>query len=109
MENLNVLKFEKNNIPLPKESKNTDDSRYVTYGTDNIYPNFLLELYNNSPIHSSIINAKTNYIIGDGLKYADGKDVDFNVNDADNIKEFASKLIKDYLIFNAFAVACTTD
>jgi hypothetical protein len=104
MENLQVINFEKNNIPVAYESKETTDTKYVNYGYDNLYPNFLLSLYNDSPIHASIINSKATYIIGDGLKYADGKDLDVKMNAADNIKEFVDKVIKDYLIFNSFAV-----
>jgi hypothetical protein len=47
MENKNmleVLKFEKNNIPTPYESKEVSDNKYVNYGVDNLYPNFLLGL-----------------------------------------------------------------
>jgi hypothetical protein len=102
--NVEVLKFDKNNIPVPYESKETNDNKYVSYGHNNLYPNFLLSLYNDSPIHSSIINSKATYIIGDGLKSVDGKDLDFKVNASDGIKEFADKVIKDYLIFNALAV-----
>lgn len=104
LKNVEVLKFEKNNIPKPYESIEKSDDKFVTYGFNNLYPNFLLQLYNDSPIHSSIINAKTTYIIGDGLKFEDGTDLTFQVNPSDTIKEFADKIVKDYLIFNYFAV-----
>ena len=103
-DNLHVINFQKSNIPVAYESKETADTKFVNYGYDNLYPNFILSLYNDSPIHASIINSKCTYIIGDGLKTDNGTDVDFSVNASDNIKELVDKLIKDYLIFNAFAI-----
>ncbi len=104
MEDLQVLKFEKTQIPQPWENLFTNDKSFVYYGVDNNYPNYLIYLYSESPIHASIINAKSTYIIGDGLKSQDGKKLDFKVNAQDGINEFISKITKDYLIFNAFAV-----
>lgn len=100
-----VLKFERVNQPIPYEDvKIGDNEKMVNYGTDNRYPDFLLKLYSESPIHSAIINAKTTYLIGDGLRLADGKAVDSQVNDGESFNEFISKCIKDYLLFNYFAV-----
>lgn len=101
---IEALHFHKQTLPAPYESVVNSDDKYVTYGYDNLYPKFLLDLYNDSPIHSAIVNSKATYIIGDGLKYKNGSDVDFKVNSSDNIKEFTLKVSKDYLIFNAFAV-----
>lgn len=101
---IQVVRFAKQAIPTPYESKETSDDKYVHHGTNNLYPNYLLNLYTKCPSHGAIINTKTTYIIGDGLKFVDGKDVDISVNASDNIKEFVDKIIKDYLIFNRFAV-----
>ena len=102
---VDVLKFERINMPQPYENVVfTDSERMVDYGTNNLYPNFLLELYNNSPIHSSIINSKKTYIIGDGLKYSTGQEITTPVNDIESFDEFISKCIIDYLIFNYFCV-----
>lgn len=102
--NITVLEFGNQNIPLPTESRNTSDSTYVNWGLNNQYPAFILDIYNQSAIHSAIVNQKTNYIIGDGLKTKSGAELDFSINPSDSIKEFTSKIIKDYLLFNAFAV-----
>jgi hypothetical protein len=102
--NIVTLDFSNQNIPLPYESKNTSDNTYVTWGLNNLYPNFLIDLYNQSSTHSAIVNQKTNYIIGNGLKDVNGNPVNFDVNAADDIKEFMSKVIKDYILFNSFAV-----
>jgi hypothetical protein len=103
MQDLQVLKFDKVNVPTPWESIERRDDKYIWYGTNNLYPNFLLSLYNNSPIHSSILNAKANYIIGDGLKVNETP-LNIKINPADKVDEFINKIVKDYLLFNYFAV-----
>lgn len=102
-QNIKVLGFEKANIPSPREFLTNDKDRLVNYGTNNLYPAFLLHLYGSSPIHSAIINAKATYLIGDGLKDG-GKDVSIKVNEQESFEEFVRKCVLDYLIFNAFAV-----
>jgi len=98
-----ILDFSSTNIPQPYESKNTSDSTYVSWGTNNQFPNFLIELYNTSAVHSAIINQKTTYIIGGGIKVGE-EPKDIMVNPSDSLVEFTSKCIKDYILFNAFAV-----
>ena len=101
---LSIVKFAGLAIPLPYEPIDQNNTKYIYHGIDNLYPNFLLKLYEESSIHSSIINSKANYILGDGLKYTNGSDITAKVNAADSFDEFISKVTKDYLIFNCFAV-----
>lgn len=101
---LEILKFAGIAVPTPYESNEKNNDKYVYYGVDNNYPNFLLKLYNESAIHCSIINSKATYILGDGLKFKDGKNVTVKVNAADSFNELISKATKDYLIFNCFAI-----
>lgn len=102
--NIITLDFTNQNIPLPTESRNSSDTTFVNWGLNNQYPAFILDLYHQSAIHSAIVNQKTNYIIGNGLKINATTDIDININPSDSLKEFTSKIVKDYLIFNAFAV-----
>ncbi|WPQ65509.1 hypothetical protein SIO70_11685 [Chitinophaga sancti] len=95
------------NIPLPIEDKFVSDDKQVNYGLDNNYPAFLLKLYADSPINQAIINAKSTYIFGDGLKYNNGSEVNINVNPSDSFNEFINKCIKDFLLFNYFCVEVT--
>jgi len=99
-----TFNFSRPIIPLPIESKNISDTNFVTWGLNNLYPVFLLDIYSKCPTHSAIINQKSTFIMGDGLKLADGSDLDIQINTRDNVKQFVDKLIKDYLIFNAFSV-----
>ena len=82
-----------------KEMINTFGMAPTTY-----IQTFILSLYNNSPIHSSIINSKAAYIVGNGLQTLDGVPIDVRVSPGSKIDEFINKIVKDYLIFNCFAV-----
>jgi hypothetical protein len=68
-----------NNIPLvnvkfsemtsPKVNE-TSHGDWIEYGTEelkNLYPQFLIDIYNNSPTHSAIVNATAQMIAGRGF------------------------------------------
>lgn len=101
-----LIKFNSHVTELPIEVINsTSTDRFVPYGLNNLYPNFLLKLYNESPLHKGIINSKIDYIIGDGVTVKGGDTaVILKPNAKDSFPEFISKLVNDYLIFNYYAV-----
>lgn len=101
---IDILELAKQIIPQPAESKPVANDVWVRYGIDNLYPNFLLNLYAKCPIHHSIIDTKASYIIGDGLKRKGGGDLNFKPNGHETIEEFIEKIVKDFLIHNAFAI-----
>jgi hypothetical protein len=102
--NIVTLEFGNQNIPLATESKNTSNETFVHWGLNNIYPNFLLGLYSSSASHSAVVNQKSNYIIGGGIRINELEPESIMVNSSDSLGEFTKKVIIDYLLFNAFAV-----
>ena len=60
-----VLKFDTAEKPVFKENK---AKGYVEFGTDNNYPKYLLDLYNESPKHGAIVKSKCGYIYGRGFE-----------------------------------------
>ena len=53
-------------------TRETEDKKgWVTYGADNAYPNYLIDLYYSAPYHNALCNAIASMIVGDGL-YATG-------------------------------------
>jgi DNA-binding Lrp family transcriptional regulator len=90
-----VLKFADSKIPLFKETK---DRKFIKYGEDNSYPEYLLWLYNKSAKHNSIINGKSKYIFGEG--YENG-DVIIN-RLGETLNDIAKKCIKDVEIFGGY-------
>lgn len=108
---VSTINFNQHSTPLPiqrNKGGRLGNDVYTMYGADNLYPNFLLKLYDGSPIHKGIINSKVDYILGDGIVYADTmEEVDVMVNDTDTIQDFVNKITKDFVIFNYYAVEVT--
>lgn len=98
------IEFAKFNIPQPTEQRMLTDAKFVNYGSDNLYPIFLIDLYNESATHSAIVNSKVNYIIGEGLFTDNGELINIRTNTADTFHEFLNKIILDYILFNYFCV-----
>ena len=76
----------------------------VEWGKDNMYPNYLLDLYNTygSTTHKSIINKKTKMIAGQGFDEIVSPEVKAFVNK--NKLEFETfKASMDYELFNGFS------
>jgi hypothetical protein len=49
-------------------TRETEDKKgWVTYGADNNYPNYLIDLYYSAPYHNALCNAISSMIVGDGL------------------------------------------
>lgn len=64
-DNLIILNFAEARQPVFKEKKG-EKGGYITFGEDNLYPNYLLSLFNNSAKNNAIIKSKVNYITGNG-------------------------------------------
>lgn len=77
------------NLPVPTQK---DGGKYVTYGTDNLYPQFLLSLYEGCSTLKAIIDGNVDYVLGDDFTLA----VDFDkLKAADLMRE----LVRDWYIF----------
>jgi len=102
---LEVVKFGMQKLPLPTESLSNDDDTYITRGSDNLYPNYLLSLYGRSPIFANIINQKASFIEGGGLIHIqDNKPLTGKPNPDDTWEAFTDKVVKSFLLFNAYAI-----
>jgi len=106
-----VINFSRSITPLPKELRQgTTDENFVRYGDDNLYPNFLLSLLAEVPLHRSIALSKANYILGDGIVIKEtGKPADFDINPVDSFEEVVRKCVQDYIIFNTFILEIQYD
>lgn len=113
-ENILIFNFEANKPPVFKEERGKD---YIVYGTEspwkNLYPNYLVELYNTSGKHNSIINGKTNYISGRGWKVdetvrtlEDKVKLENFINRPgnDSLFELTKKIVKDNELFGGLAL-----
>lgn len=100
-----ILNFAKEVTPIFSEVTNRDSNKYTKWGNDNLYPNFLLKIFNKSAIHKGICVSKADYIFGDGLIDANGVDISkIKVNPLDTLADLVQKITKDYVLFNMFAI-----
>lgn len=93
------------NIPLPKEVK-TAGREYVSWGEDNLYPYYLLDLYNNVPTLRSIINGNVDFIAGDDLAVVPFGALSGNAVDAsgESIRNQVRNISRDFEIYGGFAL-----
>jgi len=84
----------------------------VTFGADNLYPDFLIELFNKSPKHNAIVSAKASYIAGIGTEVFGSSTEEIakaeaklkNINAYETYEELKAKIAYDAELFNGFAV-----
>ena len=56
-------------IPVPVQKENSG-KKYVSYGNDNRYPDYLLSLYEGCSTLKAIIDGNVNYVMGDDMQVA---------------------------------------
>lgn len=91
-------------LPTIKESRNKE---YVEYGSSNLYPEYLKDMFNTSPTHNAIVKTKAQMVVGDGWIYNDSildeaKKVEV-LKILNFIKRDMYDLSLDYQIFGAMA------
>jgi len=106
-----VVKMNEHKTPPFIEVKGKE---YIYYGTNNDYPQYLLELYNRSAKHNAIIEAKAAHILGKGWsvdrtglsieEYAKLIDQTKKANPGENLDHLTFKAILDMEIFGGFAL-----
>lgn len=103
------LNFHDNKLPVFKENK---AKGFVTFGADNLYPDFLIELFNKSPKHNAIVSAKASYVAGIGTDVFGQNTTDIakaqaklkQINAYESYEELKGKIAYDAELFNGFAV-----
>ncbi len=94
-----MFSHEDHKIPEFKEVKSKD---WILFGHDNVYPDYLIKLYERSAKHSAIINGKVDYILGDGWE----GDPEFiaHPNRKESLNEVAEKTCLDFELFNGMSL-----
>ena len=72
-DNISVIHLAEYNLPTITETNNKD---WIQFGSDNLYPQYLLELYNGSSINNAIIKGVSSMIYGEGLDATDRDESD---------------------------------
>lgn len=88
------------NVTRPRLSElNIDGKEWMSYGANNLFPDFLWSLYCDSPTHQAIIDSKVLYTMGAGLSI--GKE---QANRKETFAEVIRKCVMDYYLFGGFAI-----
>ena len=81
-----------------------DKPKYMKVGADNMYPEYLISLYNQSSTHASCVNSIVQAISGDGL-VTDNEDILKVANrDGDSWNDIYNKVALDYKLFGGYAL-----
>lgn len=110
---INIITEEKLYVPqLIEVTTKRDD--HIKYGSDNLYPDYLLSLLEKSAIHKSIQTGKQDMTMGDGLKVvtenlpADQQAIVSKFmnmpNPYENIEDISYKVAMDLIIYGAYAL-----
>jgi len=83
--------------------------KWIPYGQDNLYPNFLTDLMYKSPTHNAIQTGKHELAVGDGLTWDEnGENLNdiaianklfYNANPEENLDQVFNKLMLDEILF----------
>ena len=111
IDNKHMLTFK----AMPKLTFSEDTKGYIKYGKDNLYPQELVRLYNEHPEHRSIVNRKSRYIWGKGIKAVNEVDtikvntfID-NFNRKETLNHAGKKLTVNTELFNGVYVEVITN
>lgn len=88
-----VLAFDQAQQPKFTEKKSKG---YVEFGKENNYPNYLIDLYSESPKHGAIVKGKTTYIYGKGFEEPG------TANSLESWNDVLKKCIKDDELFRGY-------
>lgn len=90
-----------NNVPEYKEEK-VRSKNYISYGANNLWPNYLWDLYNTVASLQSIINGTVDFICGNNISF---KDRDNVVNaKGETVLDIVRKIAVDKMIFGGYAL-----
>jgi hypothetical protein len=87
-----------------KSSREHYEKEVVKFGDYNDFPDYLVNLYNNSSIHATCINSIVEAIKGDGLVAEPTWVLDRANNMGDTWNDIFSRVAKDYYLFGGFGL-----
>jgi hypothetical protein len=92
------------NTPRYSWMENNKNTHYVKNGEDNLFPQHLINLYNNSSVHGAAVNAVVEAIVGQGLT-ANVEDYTKKANrKGESWNDIFAKVAIDYKLHGSFAL-----
>ena len=103
------------NLSLPYVNVNNKQNGYVRFGSDNLYPQLLNQMYSTSPIHGACIEFITNAVIGGSFEYnnlpQNGKETValLTFETRNKFKKLIKLLTRDYIIHKRITIIVCKD
>lgn len=95
-----IYSFSKEELQIPEWKEfQIVGKQYISWGSDNKMPDFLIKLRDNSAVHNAVLQRKNLYTYGMGL--AEGQSIpQFNLGQEETLKA----IIDDYWLYNMWAL-----
>ncbi len=93
-------------VMMPLNLEKIDRKHYVTWGADNMYPEFMIQLKHRFALHRRCMVAKINATLGKGLIIENNDDQSLleHANPKETWNEVFEKAVGDFVLFNGFAL-----
>ena len=109
MENKNKQKFsiipKYSEVPYPTGPDfENDRGDIVYYGTDNKFPQLLIDLYHKSSVHSTAVNSKHQAVVGQGLTGLDEDILEYANKEGESWNDIFNKVALDRVLYGGFAL-----
>ncbi len=88
----------------PYRESHPDMPKYMKFGADNQYPEYLISLYNQSSTHASCVNAIVQAITGEGLITEDEDILKVANREGESWNDIFGKVALDYKLFGGYAL-----
>ncbi len=88
----------------PYREDHVDCPKYMKFGADNQYPEYLISLYNQSSIHASCINSIVQAITGDGLVTENEEILKRANGEGESWNDIFRKVALDYKLFGGYVL-----
>ena len=88
----------------PYRESHPDTPKYMKFGADNQYPEYLISLYNQSSTHASCVNAIVQAITGEGLITEDEDILKVANREGESWNDIFGKVALDYKLFGGYAL-----
>ena len=88
----------------PYREDHPDTPKYMKFGSDNMYPEYLISLYNQSSTHASCVNAIVQAITGEGLITDDEDILKVANREGESWNDIFGKVALDYKLFGGYAL-----
>ena len=94
-----------NNTPVFSD---TGRKEWISYGDNNLYPNYLIEILNGSSDHNAIIKRKTDMAVGQGwVENSNTENFIENPHGKEDLNIISYKVGYDLMVYGAFAYVIT--